>query len=76
MTAVCHFKFSDVQDYKLLRFVAEMLHFLDFEDGGRRYLGFSKVRNFNGLSAVWGPICATMPNFVKNRSNGCTDMAI
>ena len=25
-----------------------------FQDGGRRHLGFWKIRNFNGLSPVWG----------------------
>jgi len=28
--------------------------FCDFPDGGCRHLEFSKIRNFNGLSAVWG----------------------
>jgi len=28
--------------------------FGDFQDGGRRHLGFSKIRNFNGLSPVGG----------------------
>jgi len=28
--------------------------FCDFQDGGRRHLGFSKIRNFNGQSAVVG----------------------
>jgi len=27
--------------------------FVIFQDGGRRHLGFSKIRNFNGTSAVW-----------------------
>jgi len=26
--------------------------FCDFQDGGRRHLGFSKIRNFNGLFHV------------------------
>jgi len=39
--------------------------FRDFPDGGCRHLEFSKIRNFNGLSAVGGPICATMPDFIK-----------
>jgi len=35
--------------------VAEISRFLcDFTDGGRRHLEFSKIRNFNGLSAVGG----------------------
>ena len=32
--------------------------FCDFEDGGGRHLGFSKIRNFNGRSAVMGQ-CAS-----------------
>jgi len=28
--------------------------FCDFQDGGRRHLGLSKIRNFNGRSAVGG----------------------
>jgi len=28
--------------------------FCDFEDGGRRHLGFSKIRNFYGRSRVGG----------------------
>jgi len=28
--------------------------FVIFQDGGRRHLGFSKIRNFNGLSPCWG----------------------
>jgi len=28
--------------------------FCDFQDGGRRHLGFSKIPNFNGLPAVRG----------------------
>jgi len=28
--------------------------FCDFQDGGRRHLEFSKIRNFNGLSPVGG----------------------
>jgi len=27
--------------------------FVIFKDSGRRHLGFSKIRNFNGTSAVW-----------------------
>jgi len=39
--------------------------FCDFEDGGRRnHLGFSKIRNFDGISPVGG-ICVTMPNFSR-----------
>jgi len=28
--------------------------FCDFQDGGRRHLGFSQIRNLTGLSAVRG----------------------
>jgi len=28
--------------------------FVIFQDGGRRHFGFSKIRNFNGRSAVRG----------------------
>jgi len=28
-------------------------------------LNFSKIRNFNGLSGVGGPICVIMPNLIK-----------
>jgi len=38
--------------------------FVIFQDGGRCHLGFSKIRNFNGLSPVW-PICIIMPDFIK-----------
>jgi len=33
--------------------------FCDFPDGGRRHREFSKIRNFNGLSAV-GAQCASL----------------
>jgi len=39
--------------------------FCDFQNGGCRHLDFSKIRNFNGLSAVTGPIRVIMPNFIK-----------
>jgi len=39
--------------------------FCDFPDGGCRHLEFSKIRKFNGLSAVGRPICVIMPNFIK-----------
>jgi len=40
--------------------------FCDFQDGGRRYIGFSKIRNFNGLSAVRDNMRHhEMPNFIK-----------
>ena len=39
--------------------VAEISRFFcDFQDGGRRHLEFSKIRNFNGLSPV-GSECAS-----------------
>jgi len=28
--------------------------FVIFQDGGRRHFGFSKIRNFNGRSAIGG----------------------
>jgi len=34
--------------------VAEISRFCDLQDGGRRHLGFSKIWNFNGQSAVRG----------------------
>jgi len=39
--------------------------FCDFQDEGIRHLGFSKIRNFNGLSHVTGPMCVTVANFIK-----------
>jgi len=33
--------------------------FVIFQDGGRRHFGFSKIRNFNGRSAVRGQ-CASL----------------
>jgi len=39
-------------------------NFCYFQDGGRRHLGFSKIPNFNGQSAVSG-VCVDMPNFIK-----------
>jgi len=32
----------------------DIAFFCDFQDGGCRHLEFSKIRNFNGLSAVEG----------------------
>jgi len=49
--------------------------FSDFQDGGRRHLGFSKIPNFNGLSAVRGSL-RHRAKFHQNRSNGCRYMAI
>jgi len=42
MTAVCHFKFSDVQDYKLLRSAAEILQFWILKMAAAAILDFSK----------------------------------
>ena len=39
--------------------------FYDFQDGGSRHLEFSKIRNCNDQSAVRGPMCVTLPNFIK-----------
>jgi len=39
--------------------------FCDFQDGGRRHLGFSKIRNFNGLS----PVGADMRHHAKFHQN-------
>jgi len=49
--------------------------FVIFQDGGCRHLEFSKIRNFNDLSAV-GANMRHRANFHQNRSNGCRDMAI
>jgi len=49
--------------------------FVIFQDGGRRHLGFSKIRNFNGLSLV-GDNMHHLAKFHQNRSIGCGDMAI
>jgi len=40
--------------------VAEISRFFcDFQDGGRRHLGFSNIWNFNGRSAVMANECAS-----------------
>ena len=42
--------------------------FCDFQDGGGRHLGFSKIQNFNGRSAVRGKYaspCQISSNSVK-----------
>jgi len=39
---------------KIGQTVADISQFWDFQDGSRRHLGFSKIRNFNGRSAVRG----------------------
>jgi len=38
--------------------------FCDFQHVGCRHVEFSKIRNFNGRSAV-GPMCVIVPNFIK-----------
>jgi len=38
--------------------------FCDFQDGGSRYLGFSKIQNFNGRCAVRGDFASVL-NFIK-----------
>jgi len=43
--------------------------FCDFQDGGRRHLGFLKTRNFNDVDCR-GTICVIMTNFVHNWSIG------
>jgi len=55
--------------------VADISRFCDFQDGGCRNLEFSKIRNFNGLSAVGGKM-RHHAKFHQNRSNGCRYMAI
>jgi len=45
-----------------------------FQDGGHRHLGFSKIRNFNGRSAVRDPYAYNCAKFHQNWSNGCRDM--
>ena len=42
--------------------------FCDFPDGGSRHLEFSKIRNFNGRSAIavqYAPSCQISPKSVK-----------
>jgi len=42
--------------------------FVIFQDGGRRHVGFSKIRNFNGRSAVRGQyasLCQILSKSVK-----------
>ena len=45
--------------------VAEIPRFFDFQDGGGRHLGFSKIRNFNDLS----PTGANMRHIAKFHRN-------
>jgi len=40
--------------------------FCDFQDGGRRHVGFCKIRNFNGLSPLWGQ--STSPCKISSKS--------
>ena len=49
--------------------------FVIFYNGGCCHLEFSKIRNFNGLSAVGGNM-RHHAKFHQNRSSGCRDMAI
>jgi len=39
--------------------------FVIFNMAAAAILNFQKIRNFNDLSAVGGPICVIMPNFIK-----------
>ena len=49
--------------------------FLIFQDGDRRHVGFSKIRNYNLLSCV-GANLHHRAKFHHNRSIGCGKMAI
>jgi len=50
--------------------------FCNFQDGGRRHLGFSKkIRNFYRRSSL-GANMRHRAKFHQNRSHGCRDMAI
>ena len=55
---------------KIGQTVAEIPRFCDFPDGGCRHVEFSKIRDFNGLSAV-GANMRHHAKFHQNRSNGC-----
>jgi len=46
-----------------------------FQDGGRRHLGFSKIRNINRLFPV-GANVHHHAKLLQNQSNGCGDMPI
>ena len=58
---------------------ADIAIFVIFQDGGLRHFRFSKIRNFNGLSAVWGQYASLCQNVIKIgqtaakiwRFNGC-----
>jgi len=58
--------------------VAEIPRFFDFQDGGGRHLGFSKIRNFNDLSPTGGQYAShcQISSKLVTPSNGCGDMAI
>jgi len=48
--------------------------FCDFPDGGCRHLEFSKIRNFNGISAVGGQytsLCQISSKSVKRLQRYC-----
>jgi len=45
--------------------VAVIYRFSDFRDGGRRHLGFSKIRNFKQALHCEQHICVIVPNFIK-----------
>jgi len=40
--------------------------FCDFQDGGRRYIGFSKIRNFNARCAAKGQISSQSVNRLQS----------
>jgi len=51
---------------KIGQTVAEIWRFNGFQNGGRRHLGFKKIRNFVGLSAKldWNPaVCSIIWKF-------------
>ena len=52
---------------KIDQTVAEISRFFcNFQDGGRRHLGFSKIRNFNGQSSVRGQYAS--PSQISSKS--------
>jgi len=60
---------------KIGKTVAEISRFLCFPDGRCRHLEFSKIQNFNGLSAI-GANVRHHAKFHQNGSNGCNDMTL
>jgi len=51
---------------KIFQTVAEMKSFFcDFQHTGRRHLRYSKIRNFYSRCAQKGPMCFTVPKFIK-----------